>query len=382
VLVASRLILIHSPVRFTAKGDTFGFVRGNIKGQLGNTGGTPKVQAAVNAALIWLAEHQDYDGSWSLAGYTHQCKPGDKTCSGTSEILADSGATAMGLLPFLAAAQTHRAMCPYKETVRKGIAWLIRHQQPDGNLALGAQQMMYSHGLATIALAEAYGMTGDREVGRAAQAAVNFILNAQNADGGWRYNPKDPGDTSVVGWQLMALKSAHMSGLDVGGSVFSNTSKWLDSVAVHDGTEYAYQPGQGPAPAMTSVGLLCRQYLGAKRDNPMLTGGMSYLLSHMPDEDFPNIYYWYYATQVMHNMYGTEWDTWNRKIRNILVKTQVRNRDECANGSWPPNKDAWGRRGGRLMQTSLSCLTLEVYYRYLPLFKSETGGAAAVPALR
>ena len=36
-----------------------------------------------------------------------------------------------------------------------------------------------------------------------------------------------------------------MAGLNVGGSVFSGTSKWLDSVAVHDGTEYAYQPGQG-----------------------------------------------------------------------------------------------------------------------------------------
>ena len=294
----------------------------------------------------------------------------DKTCTGTGEVLADAGATALGLLPFLAAGQTHKSKGPYKEHIRKGLAWLIRHQQPDGNLAKGAVQMMYSHGLATIALSEAYGLTGDREVGMAAQGAVNFILNAQNAaDGGWRYNPRDPGDTSVVGWQLMALKSAHMAGLNVGGSVFSGTSKWLDSVAVHDGTEYAYQPGQGPSPTMTSVGLLCRQYLGAKRDNPMLTGGMGYLMNHLPDEGFPNIYYWYYATQVMHNMSGSEWDTWNRKMRDLLVRTQVRNVDECANGSWAPEKDAWGRHGGRVMQTSLSALTLEIYYRYLPLFK-------------
>ena len=124
----------------------------------------------------------------------------------------------MGLLPFLAAGQTHKSKGPYKEHILKGIEWLIAHQQPDGNLAKGAQQMMYSHGLATIALSEAYGLSGDKQVGMAAQGAVNFILNAQNAaDGGWRYNPKDPGDTSVVGWQLMALKSAHMAGLNVGG---------------------------------------------------------------------------------------------------------------------------------------------------------------------
>ena len=55
---------------------------------------------------------------------------------------------------------------------------------------------MYSQGLATIALAEAGGLTGDKDVGQAVQAAVDFILNAQNlADGGWRDNPGDPGDT-------------------------------------------------------------------------------------------------------------------------------------------------------------------------------------------
>ena len=234
----------------------------------------------------------------------------------------------MGLLPFLAAGQTHKSKGPYKDHILKGVHWLIAQQQPDGNLAKNCNPVMYSHGLATIALCEAYGLTDDKDVGRAAQGAVNFILKAQNqADGGWRYNPGDPGDTSVVGWQLMALKSAHMAGLDVGGqsqgSAFAGTSKWLDSVAVHDGTEYSYQPGQGPSNTMTSVGLLCRQYLGPG-DNPMLTGGMAYLMNHLPDEGFPNIYYWYYATQVMHNMNGYEWDTWNRKMRELLVRTQVR----------------------------------------------------------
>ncbi len=122
--------------------------------------------------------------------------------------------------------------------------------------------MMYSHGLATIALSEAYGLSGDKQVGQAAQRAVDFILTAQNkTDGGWRYNPGDAGDTSVVGWQLMALKSAHMAGLSFSPGVFQQTSKWLDSVAVHDGTEYSYQPGVQALPPMDAVGLLCRQYL-------------------------------------------------------------------------------------------------------------------------
>jgi hypothetical protein len=356
---------------------------GSRKAMLAHGGGTVHTERAVTAALIWLANHQEYDGHWSLQTYTQKCT--DKTCTGTGSVSADAGATAMGLLPFLAAGQTHMTKGPYKEKILKGVRWLISHQQADGNLAKGAQQMMYSHGLATIALCEAYGLTADKQVGMAAQGAVNFVLAAQNtADGGWRYNPKDPGDTSVVGWQLMALKSAHMAGLNVSGSVFSGTSKWLDSVAVHDGTEYSYQPGNPSSNTMTSVGLLCRQYLGAKRDNPMLTGGMSYLMAHLPDDTLPNIYYWYYATQVMHNMSGYEWDTWNRKMRDLLVHSQVRNIDACANGSWAPDKDAWGKFGGRLMTTSLSTLTLEIYYRYLPLFKADAaggdGGGAAPPA--
>jgi hypothetical protein len=347
---------------------------GNRQKMLATGGGTKHTERAVTAALVWLAKHQDPDGHWGLDDYTKQCT--DRTCTGQGDVSATPGGTAMGLLPFLAAGQTHRSKGPYTETIRKGLVWLISHQQPDGDLAKGAHQPMYSHGLATITLCEAYGLTGDKDVGRAAQLAVNFILAAQNAaDGGWRYYPKDPGDTSVVGWQLMALKSAHMAGLDVGGSVFSGTSKWLDSVAVDNGTQYSYQPSQGSSPTMTSVGLLCRQYLGAKRDNPMLTGGTTYLMNRVPQEgDNPNIYYWYYATQVLHNMSGAEWDTWNRKMRDVLVHTQVRNVDECANGSWPPERDPWGRQGGRVMQTSLSALTLEIYYRYLPLFKAEAAG--------
>ena len=165
-------------------------------------------------ALIWLANHQAAGGSWSLHDYTKQCK--DKTCTGQSDVSSDAGATALGLLPFFAAGQTQKSRGPYKDHINRGLDWLIRHQQPDGNLAKGSNQMMYGHGLATIALSEAYGLTGDSQVGQAAQRAVNFILAAQNSkDGGWRYNPKDPGDTCVLGWQLTALKSAHMAGLKV-----------------------------------------------------------------------------------------------------------------------------------------------------------------------
>jgi hypothetical protein len=135
---------------------------------------------------------------------------------------------------------------------------------------------------------------------------------------------------------------------------------------------YAYQSGQGHSNTMTAVGLLCRQYLGAKRADPMMQQGVKYLLGNLPDAQMPNIYYWYYASQVLHNMSGDEWGQWNRKMRKILVDTQCKEPTSCANGSWDPAGDLWGSRGGRVMVTSLAVLTLEIYYRYVPLW--DDGG--------
>ncbi|MGA2034782.1 MAG: prenyltransferase/squalene oxidase repeat-containing protein [Thermoguttaceae bacterium] len=344
------------------------------------TGVTKQSERTVAGALFWLALHQMTDGRWSC-NHLSRCK--DQTCTGPGSAQADVAATALGLLPFLAAGQTHRSKGPYRNNIQAGLAWLIRNQKADGNLASGSTPLMYAHGLATIALCEAYGLTGDSHLGMAAQRAVDFIQAAQNKNtGGWRYNPGDPGDTSVFGWEVMALKSAHMCGLQLGqgsASPFQGAGKWLDLVAQGSNKcQYSYLPEQGPSNTMTSVGLLCRQYLGARRGEPMMVDGVKYLMTQLPDRNQRNIYYWYYATQVLHNYTGYEWDTWNRAMRKLLIETQVKDPNTCANGSWDPDKpahDQWAHEGGRLMETALSALTLEIYYRYLPLYKIDADQA-------
>ena len=231
----------HEPRQRRLRHRLGGIGRGSRTGD-GHTGPS---RTAVNAALVWLANHQDYDGHWSLQHFTQRVQA-TRPAPAQANFRPMPARRRWACCPSLPPGRRTSPKARTRSMSAKASQWLIAHQQPDGNLAKGAEQMMYSHGLATIALCEAYGLTGDRQVGVAAQGAVNFILSAQNtADGGWRYNPKDPGDTSVVGWQLMALKRPHMAGLNVGGSVFSGTSKWLDSVAVHDGAEYAYQPEPG-----------------------------------------------------------------------------------------------------------------------------------------
>ncbi len=346
---------------------------------LAQNGGNGQTESAVAAALNWIARHQSNAGNWSIAKYTAGCK--DDTCMGSGKVESDTAATAMALLPFLAAGHTQSVKGPYQKTIHNGLMWLVRAQQRDGSLISGAGNM-YSHGLAAICLCEAYGLTRDAKIGQAAQASIKFIESAQNKnDGGWRYTPGQPGDTSVVGWQVMAMKAALMSGLQVDSSTENGARKFLKlaSAKSKNGGAFAYQPNDPPNISMTSVGLLCSQYIGLQRDDPAMLEGLGSLMRSMPSKTGArNVYYWYYGTQVMHNLPGPEWDAWNNNMRQVLVDSQIK--EGCATGSWNPLKpvpDSHGDTGGRLMITSFSTLILQVYYRYPPLYPPDNNDDSA-----
>jgi hypothetical protein len=237
---------------------------------------------------------------------------------------------------------------------------------------------MYAHGLATIAMCEAYGMTSDPRLKSSAQRALNYVARAQDsAGGGWRYAPRTPGDLSVTGWQLMALKSGQMAGLAVPKKTLTLSERFLDSVESSSKGGYKYLPDSGESVTMTAVGMLCRQYSGVGPKNPGLLTGVQKLKGSPPGRT-GNLYYEYYATQVMHHMGGEAWQFWNlgpdgkSGIRDTLIAKQDTGSDarhQHQRGSWPASGE-----GGRVMATSLSLLCLEVYYRHLPLYRTRELG--------
>ncbi|MGE0759215.1 MAG: prenyltransferase/squalene oxidase repeat-containing protein [Pirellulaceae bacterium] len=328
-------------------------------------GGTTMTEAAVARGLLWLAEHQEEDGSWSLDRFNHRL---GCSCGGTGSMHSDAAATYLALLPFLGAGQTH-LVGRYQHHVSQGLRWTLAHQRDDGDLrgTSTGNAGMYAQGQGAIVLCEAYMMTGDETLRPPAQRAVQFIVAAQHIAGGWRYAPGQPGDTSVLGWQLMALQSARAAGLKVPEETLELAGQYLDSVSERGGSLYSYMPGQAPTHVMTAEALLCRMYLGWTLDSPALRDGIEYLVDrHLPRSRSPNIYYWYYATQSLHHAGGKPWETWNAHMREVLVESQER-RGHAA-GSWSPRGEH-ASAGGRIYMTSLAVCSLEVYYRHLPLFR-------------
>jgi hypothetical protein len=359
------------------------FVPGGFGGRSGATrqkmlnegGGNGQTEAAVASGLKWIVTHQSADGHWSLNNFNQAARC---NCTGFGQD-NDIAGTAFGLLPLLGAGKTHKDKSkdnPYFGNVERGLKYLILKQGRDGNYGGG----MYAHGLAAITMCEAYGLTQDPVLKASAQRAINFIRSAQSAGGGWRYEPRNGGDTSVVGWQVMALKSGQMAGLEVDDSknpTLAKAVKFLNSVQTADGGGYGYVDAS-PTPTMTAVGLLCRLYLGTGPKNSGIQAGVNNLLKS-PPPTVNSMYYYYYATQVLHHVGGPAWTTWNGKMQALLLSKQDKGTPGRLHqkGSWGPAGDAHGGAGGRLMITSLSILSLEVYYRHLPLYRRAMGDAMA-----
>lgn len=332
-------------------------------------GGNEKTELAVAMGLKWIAAHQKRDGSWSLDAF-HQAGNCNGQCTRTG-VSSDTGGTALALLPFLGAGYTHKGTHEYRDTVADGLNWLIAHQRPDGDLRGDGRGNMYAHGQSAIALCEAYALTRDSKLRDPAQRAINYIVAAQHSEGGWRYGPQEPGDTSVVGWQLMALRSAQMAKLEVPPSVFALSDGFLTSVqkSTSEGM-FGYMPHSQHTETMTAEGLLCRLYSGWRTNYPPLLHGVDWLLkNHLPDESKLNMYYLYYATQVMHHVGNDRWKKWNERTKRVLIETQEQ--EGHLTGSWAPGRNPHDRAGGRLYMTALAVCSLEVYYRHLPIYKND-----------
>ena len=315
-----------------------------------------EAKSAVDAALYWLAVHQEAEGRWDAAKY-----------EGGGNV--DVGVSGLALLALMGGGNTVRKG-EYRRNVLRGVEWMLKKQNPqDGSIS----KNIYEHSIASIALCEAYGRARDERVGKAARKAVAYLEKGVNPDCGWRYTANcGQSDMSVTAWAVQALKTAKLAEVKFDHAVYSRSLTFVDSVTDRGGTRestggagYTYVDSQeyGNHPAMTAAAMVVRQFSGIGVKSHLLAKGAELLRKSPPTwtgtRDF---YMWYYATYAMHNMGGENRVWWNRRVRDVLVENQLKRGDHA--GSWDPKGTRWGDRAGRVYTTALGALCLEVYYRY------------------
>ena len=351
--------------------------RGRARGKYGGSGMT---EGAVMRALRWLKKNQREDGSWD------ECKP---------------AMTALALLTFLAHGET-----PVSEefgmTVEYAIRWLTENQTGDGHFN-GKDRHDYSQPIAAYALCEAYGLTKVPTVLDAAKKAVTIVIKGQNANGGFNYNLRPGGtrkDSSYMSWCTQALKAAYMAGIDVDGldqAMLKAIKGWKSNYG-GDGSYGGFgYVGPSKKHGLSGSGALSLMLLGASNSKEVRST-MASLEQATFNWDgvgkYNKMYYWYYITQAKFHDGGATWTSWNKLFSPVLIKEQLVEKAAIEGpggkmydiGHWSPGKQTSGYtdKETRVMNTCLSALQLQVYYRYLPTFQKpdevEAGGIGGLLA--
>jgi hypothetical protein len=380
-------------------------------------GGSKATESSVDAALAWLARHQEKDGIWAAEKYADNVAGARYGGGGVASVKSNTvGVSSLAILSFLGAGHSLR-VGRYKDNVQRAIKWLIQHQAPDGHFAGRGWTIStaYCHCIATLACAEALGMNGGRDWGgadasfgeqtkgiglrEAVDRGIKLILEwqAKNPTGGWTYYaPYTVCDVTVSGWAVMALKSAKVAGIVIPADSFKKASEAVAKVTVIDKTKGDYgtasagylSPGahsfNSKGYAITAAAMVIQEFVGADRQEAGIDAAAAYITQPDalpswtfkpldPGTDHQNLYFWYYGTLGCFQKGGDTWKLWNEKLKAALVPNQKKGgamdgSPQDLDGSWDPD-DVWGAWGGRVYSTSLGCLCLEVYYRYLPLYR-------------
>ena len=305
---------------------------------------TPETDQAIERGLRWLASQQNADGSFGNGGY-------------------HVAVTSLGGLAMMASGSSP-GRGPYGPHIDRALLYVMNNTAPSGFICEGgglANSPMYGHGFGTLFLAEAYGMTHRPEIREKLEKAVRLIVDTQNRDGGWRYQPvKADADLSVTICQINALRAARNAGLYVPRETVERCIKYVKRSQNPDGG-FKYMIQGGPSGFPRSAAGVVALYSAAVYDAKEVDSGISYLKRLMPEiklgQRSPHYFYGhYYAAQAMWIRGGEDWAMWYPAIRDELVHRQI------DKGSWV---DGFGNEYG----TAMALIVLQMPNSYLPIFQ-------------
>jgi len=340
-----------------------------------------EVAEAVDAGVIWLARHQTKAAGehwWDADGFMLQDPAGDR-CDGPGRKLYDVGVTSLALLAFMAAGRAEH------ECVPRGLDYLAAQQDGEGCIGSRASQhFIYNTVLGTLALVEAWIVTGNPRYRRAAQRGIAFICYARNPFLAWRYEPRGgENDTSVTAWSLTAIRLADLSGIEVDRGAYAGAGDWIDkvtdpefgqvgynmqggSVARPEGMQDRFPPEKSQA--MTAAALWCRHLLGKSWVKPKrYKKGVDLCLEARPIWNSASgtidLYYWHYGSLAMFQDSAKVWKSWVKHLQTALLSSQHGIAMGSRGGSWDPI-GVWCIDGGRVYSTAINVLSLLTEQRY------------------
>lgn len=367
--------------------------------------GTKKHPDRRDGALKWLADHQNGEGYWSAAGFSQDSvranarktynrdfvRVGDPNGDKGWDTTVDIGLTGLAILAFTGDGQSHK-VGRYRDTVRRALMYLRKVQNTDGCIGpKDDDHFVYNHAIATMAMAELYGLDSDVALRPLVVKAVDFIIGCQNPGLGWRYGVRpNNNDSSVTGWMVLTLHVAEMAGITFDKEkCYGGAVEWFKAVTIDVGgyPKTGYDtPASNSArlrsasqyenvPSMDSIHIMSMLFMDkADIEDPVMRSQAGQIVQQLPEWKLEKLdyYYWYYASLALYQMGGSAWDKWEKPMSKVLLDSQrgysQAEKGESAasldeHGSWDPI-DAWGSAGGRVYSTAINCLTLQVWDRY------------------
>ncbi|MEK7269814.1 MAG: prenyltransferase/squalene oxidase repeat-containing protein [Planctomycetota bacterium] len=314
-------------------------------------------------SLDWLAAHQEPDGRFDSVRYGARSR-------------SDVAQTALSLLAFLGAGHTDETGV-HQITVRKGLVWLRNIQRADGAFVEPGERAPdgLSHALAALSMAEAFGMSGRDHWKSSAQIAVDYSVRVhlskdrmgRHRGYGRAPNSETP-DLLTTAFFLMHLTSARIADLRVDPEAFQGIKRLVEELRDPDLGEFRLADGLSTSPRATTAGCFCIVMLGANRDAllSLMENALDGYGTPTAGEADSDAVFNYFATLSAFYVFGAGgFNEWNASLRQRFRIRQRTEGDEA--GSWDPSGE-W-KDAGRVLATALNALCLEVYYRYLPVYK-------------
>jgi hypothetical protein len=311
-----------------------------------------KTEAVIKGALKWLASKQLPNGAWGSTG-DEQRYP----VAMTGYVLMAMEAT--GHLP---------GEGEFGKNVTAGMQYLLDQISPEGLFGnRNSGQYMYSHGIASIALAELYGQTRSPVMRPKLEKIIRIIVASQNKEGGWRYRPvASDADISVSVLQVVALRAAKNGGIDVPQTTIDNAVRYVKACQHAPTGGFAYQPGRDPGFARTAAAIYSLQVCGLY-DDPMVKQGSQYLIKNYQRSDQWFTYGHFYAAPAQYMIGGETWAKWYGQLKDVLLKNVSPLRGEMF--YWEPKLDVNQGGVGPVYATSVYAMILAMPYHYIPLYQ-------------